>query len=130
MRRINSTQGATMTTIHTFDLNTFKRAIEERDASAQLALYADGAEVTLVDRISRPSAPRVLRGREEIQAWIEDVCGRDMTHRVQHTVQDEGGAAFTEACRYPDGTGVVCATVLEVDNGLVARQIGVQAWDE
>ncbi|HYM54431.1 MAG TPA: nuclear transport factor 2 family protein [Solirubrobacteraceae bacterium] len=119
-----------MTTTHTFDLSTFKQAIEERDASAQLAMYADDAEVTLVDRVSRPSAPRVLRGREEIQAWIEDVCGRDMTHRVQHTVQDEDGAAFTEACRYPDGTGVVCATVLELDNGLVTRQIGVQAWDE
>jgi hypothetical protein len=119
-----------MTTTHTFDLDTLKQAIEERDASAQLAMYADDAEVTLVDRVAQPSAPRVLRGRGEIQAWIEDVCGRDMTHRVQLTVQDEGGAAFTEACRYPDGTGVVCATVLEVDNGLVARQIGVQAWEE
>jgi ketosteroid isomerase-like protein len=119
-----------MTTIHTFDLKSFTRAIEERDASAQLALYAEDAEVTLVDRVAQPRAPRVLRGREEIQAWIEDVCGRDMTHRVQHTVQDDGGAAFTEACRYPDGTGVMCATVLELDNGLVARQIGVQAWDE
>lgn len=119
-----------MTTTHTFDLITFKRAIEERDASAQLAMYADNAEVTLVDRVAQPSAPRVLRGRDEIQSWIEDVCGRDMTHRVKHTVQDEGGVAFTEACRYPDGKGVVCATVLELDNGLVVRQIGVQAWDE
>jgi len=119
-----------MPTTHTFDLNTFTQAIEERDASAQLAMYADDAEVTLVDRIARPGAPRVLRGKGEVQAWIEDVCGRDMTHRVQHTVQDEGGVAFTEACRYPDGTGVICATVLEIDDGLVVRQIGVQAWDE
>ena len=119
-----------MTTTQTFDLDTLKQAIEERDASVQLAMYAEDAEVTLVDRVSRPSAPRVLRGTEEIRAWIEDVCGRDMTHRVQHTVQDAGGAAFTEACHYPDGTGVVCATVLEVDDGLVTRQVGVQAWDE
>ncbi len=119
-----------MSTIHTFDLSTFKQAIEERDASAQLAMYAEDAEVTLVDRAARPSAPRVLHGRDEIRIWIEDVCGRDMTHRVQHTVQDESGVAFTEACRYPDGKGVVCATVLEIDNGLVARQVGVQAWDE
>jgi SnoaL-like domain len=119
-----------MTTTHTFDLSSFKRAIEERDASAQLAMYAQDAEVTLVDRVARPSAPRVLHGRGEIQAWIEDVCGRDMTHRVQHTVQDEHGVAFSEACRYPDGTGVTCASVLETDAGLVTRQIGVQAWDE
>jgi hypothetical protein len=119
-----------MTTIHEFDLSALKRGIEERDASAQLALYAKDAEVTLVDRIAQPSAPRVLRGRDEIQAWIEDVCGRDMTHRVQHTVQDGSGAAFTEACRYPDGTRVVCATVLDIEDGLVARQIAVQAWDD
>jgi hypothetical protein len=119
-----------MTTIQMFDLSALKRGIEERDATAQLALYADDAEVTLVDRLAQPSAPRVLRGRGEIQTWIEDVCGRDMTHRVQHTVQDESGAAFTEACRYPDGTGVICATVLELAGGLVARQIVVQAWDE
>lgn len=119
-----------MSTIHTFDLSTFKQAIEERDASAQLAMYGDDAEVTLVDRVSQPSAPRVLRGKDEIQAWIEDVCGRDLTHRVQHSVQDDGGVAFTEACRYPDGTSVLCATVLQVDNGLVTHQVGVQAWDE
>jgi hypothetical protein len=119
-----------MSTIHTFDLSTFKQAIEERDASTQIAMYAEDAEVTLVDRVAQPSTPRVLHGREEIQTWIEDVCARDMTHRIQGTVQDERGAAFTEACRYPDGTGVMCATVLEIDDGLVARQIGVQAWDE
>jgi hypothetical protein len=113
-----------------FDLNVFKRAIEERDASAQLAAYADDAEVTILDRNSQPRAPRVLRGRAEIQAWIEDVCGRDMTHRLQHTVQDGRGVAYTEACRYPDGTGVVCAAVLEIEDGLVTRQLGVQAWDE
>jgi hypothetical protein len=119
-----------MSTIHTFDLSAFKQAIQERDASAQLAMYAEDAKVTLVDRVAQPSTPRVLHGRGEIQIWIEDVCGRDMTHRIQSTVQDERGVAFTEACRYPDGARVMCATVLEIDNGLVASQIAVQAWDE
>ena len=119
-----------MTTIQTFDLNAFKQAIEERDASVQLAMYAEDAEVTLVDCVDQPSTPRVLRGRGEIRTWIEDVCGRDMTHRVRHTVQDDSGIAFTEDCLHPDGKGVKCATLLEVDDGLVTRQIGVQAWDE
>jgi ketosteroid isomerase-like protein len=118
-----------MTTIQGFDLDTFKQAIEERDASTQLAMYAEDAEVTLVDRLAQPSAPRVLRGRDEIRGWLEDVCGRDMTHRITHTVQDDGGVAYTEACRYPDGTAVLCAALLEVDNGQVTRQVGVQAWD-
>ena len=119
-----------MSTATTFDLATFTRAIEERDASAQLALYSDGASVTLVDRNAQPGAPRVLRDKGEIAVWVQDVCARDMTHSVGHTVSDATGVAFTEACRYPDGTNVLCATVLELEDGLIVRQIGVQAWDE
>lgn len=119
-----------MSTIQKFQIETFTRAVEERDAATQLAMYAPDAEVTLIDRVSTPSAPRVLRGVEEVRAWVEDVCGRDMAHRVQHTVCDGTGAAFTEACRYPDGTAVACATVLELADGLVKRQTAVQAWDE
>lgn len=119
-----------MSTPTAFDLDTFKRAIEERDANTQLAMYADDAQVTLADRVTQPGSPRVLHGKGEIRTWIEDVCGRDMTHRVQHTVRDDAGAAFTEACRYPDGTNVLCSTVLEIKDGLIARQVGVQAWDE
>ncbi len=119
-----------MSTTHTFDLSTFTRAIEERDSSAQLALYAQDAQVTLIDKVCQPRAPRVLHGHGEIQTWIEEVCGRDMTHRIQLSVQDDAGAAFTEACRYPDGTAVMCATVLVTCDGLVTRQTAVQAWDE
>jgi hypothetical protein len=53
-----------------------------------------------------------------------------MTHEVGLTVRDETGGAFTEACRYPDGTNILCATALETKDGLVAHEIGVQAWDE
>jgi hypothetical protein len=69
-----------------FDLAALKRAIEDRDAAGQVALYAPDAEVRLVDRITTPRSPRVLRGRDEIAGWIEDVCGREMTHRVEQEV--------------------------------------------
>jgi hypothetical protein len=119
-----------MSTTTTFDLDAFARAIEERDASTQLAMYAPDAEISLADRLTQPGSPRILRGSGEIRGWIEDVCARDMTHRVGHRVSDERGAAFTEACRYPDGTNVLCATVLELQDGRIVRQVGVQAWDE
>jgi ketosteroid isomerase-like protein len=118
------------TSTPTFDLGEFKRALEERDSTAQLALYAPDAEVTLIDRINTPSSPRVLRGREEIRSWVEDICERDMTHRVDLQVLGDRGAAFTENCRYPDGTNVLCAAVLELRDGQITRQVGVQAWDE
>jgi hypothetical protein len=55
---------------------------------------------------------------------------RDMTHKVHHRVHDETGAAYTQACRYPDGTNVLCATVIELDDGLISGQTVVQVWDE
>jgi SnoaL-like domain len=113
-----------------FDLERFKRATEERDASTQLSMYAGDATVTVVDPITQPGSPRELRGREQIGSWIEDATARDMTHTVGHTVEDEDGAAFMVSCRYPDGTTVLCSTVLELEGGSIARQTVVQVWDE
>lgn len=117
-------------TTASFELARFCRAVEESDAETQLAMYAPDATVTIADRITQPGSPRVLRGTDEIRAWIEDVGGRDMTHRVVQSVGDEHGGAFTEACRYRDGTNVLCATVFELDGGAISRQTVVQAWDE
>jgi SnoaL-like domain len=121
---------ATHSGVSSFELDRFCRAVEGRDSETQLAMYAPDAIVTIADRITQPGAPRVLHGASEIRDWIEDVDGRDMTHAVGHAVGDGRGAAFTEACRYPDGTNVLCATVIELDGGLISRQTVVQAWDE
>jgi ketosteroid isomerase-like protein len=114
----------------TFDFAALKRGLEERDADAQLGLYDEHAEVRLVDRVNTPRTPHVLRGRDEIREWLEDVCSRDMTHSVQTPVVADDAVAFTEACRFPDGTNVLCATVVELADGRIVRQVVVQAWDE
>jgi hypothetical protein len=119
-----------MSTITSFDLAAFTRAAEERDAATQLSMYGSEATVTIVDKVAQPGSPRVLHGREEIRGWLEDMFGREMTHKVKTTVQDKAGAAFTEACRYPDGTNVLCATVLALDGGQISDQTVVQVWDE
>ena len=119
-----------MPTQTTFDFAALKRGLEERDVDAQLGLYDEHAEVQLVDRVNTPRAPHLLRGRDEIREWLEDVCSRDMTHEVQTPVVAHGAVAFTEACRYPDGTNVLCATVLELADSRIVRQVVVQAWDE
>jgi hypothetical protein len=93
-------------------------------------MYAPDAVVTIVDKVTQPDSPRVLLTREEIKAWLEDTYRRDMTHSVQQRVRDDTGAAFTQSCRYPDGTNVLCATVMELDDGLICGQIVVQVWDE
>jgi ketosteroid isomerase-like protein len=118
-----------MSTQTSFDLGALSRAIAERDAAAQLACYADDAQVRIVDRNSPPSAPRTLQGKDAIREWIEDICARDMTHAVEQQVASADGAAFAEWCRYPDGTQVLCCTLLEVRDGQITRQVVSQAWD-
>lgn len=119
-----------MGTITSFELDRFTQAAEERDAATQLSMYGLDAVVTIVDKVSQPGSPRVLRGTREIKGWLEDMYAREMTHKVRHVVSDETGAAYTQACRYPDGTNVLCATVIELRDGVISDQTAVQVWDE
>jgi hypothetical protein len=130
MASTTTTKERAMSTVTQFDLDRFTRAIEERDAAAQLSMYGPDATVTIADKIAQPGSPRVLSTREEIKDWLEDLYGRDMTHKVTHRVKDESGAAFTLACRYPDGTNVLCGTVFETEGGQISEQTVVQVWDE
>ncbi len=119
-----------MSTTTAFDLERFTRAAEERDAATQLSMYGSDATVTILDKISRPSSPRVLHGREEIREWLEDMFGRDMTHAVTHSVADDTGAGYALACTYPGGARVVCATLIALGSEQIKDQTVVQVWDE
>jgi len=113
-----------------FDAGTLRRGIEERDAATLLALYAEEAELQVVDRYDQPGHPKIVRGRDAIGEYFADVCGRDMTHTIERLVVGDDGAAFVQACRYPSGAQVRCVAVLDLKDGLITRQSGVQAWDE
>ena len=117
------------TTTSRLDLDALTRAIEARDAAGQLELYAEDAVVSVVDRDHGPSTPLEFKGRDEIGVFLEDLFGREITHKVERAVNDGPGAAYVLACEYPDGTRVRCITVLDVRDGLIVRQDGVQAWD-
>jgi ketosteroid isomerase-like protein len=120
-----------MTTATAFDTETLRRAIEQRDSATLMGLYADDAELIVADRRDMPSHPRVIRGKQAIAAYFDDVCGRDMTHEVERVVAAGDTAAYLENCTYPDGVRVTCAAVLDIgDDGRIHRQSGVQAWDE
>jgi len=113
-----------------FDAEALRRSIEERDAATLLSLYAEDAELHVVDSNDQPSNPRIVRGRAAIGEYYADVCGRDMTHKIERLVVGDDGAAFVQACRYPSGARVTCAAVLDLKDGLITRLSGVQAWDE
>jgi hypothetical protein len=52
-----------------------------------------------------------------------------MTHRLERVVVSGDTAAFTQACRYPDGASVLCLAMLDLRDGLIVRQTAVQEWD-
>jgi hypothetical protein len=124
------TINATTTTSQWFDAEAFRRGIEERDAATLLGLYADDAELHVVDRNDQPSHPKIISGRAAIGEYFADVCGRDMTHTIERLVVSGDNAAFVQSCRYPGGARVLCIAVLDLKDGLIVRQSGVQAWDE
>ena len=107
-----------------------KKAIEGRDGKTLSGFYSDDALLRVIDRNNPPSKPREVRGRAAISTFWDDICSRAMTHKVETTITQGDGLAFTQACAYPDGTKVFCAAVLELKDGRIARQSVVQAWDE
>lgn len=112
------------------DFEAMRRAIEWLDADVLVSLYADDAEMRIVNRYTTPSNPKILQGKEEITEYLRDVCGRAMTHRIENEVLGEDRMAFNEACEYEDGTKVLAAMTLEVRDGKISRQVQVEAWDE
>jgi ketosteroid isomerase-like protein len=112
------------------DFEDLRRAQEQRDLDAMLNLYADDAEIHIVNRSTPPSSPHVLRGKEAIAEYLRDVFGREMSHSIENEVVGENRLAFNVACEYPDGTRVLASENMEVHDGKVVRQVEVVAWDE
>lgn len=106
-----------------------KRAIEGRKATAFAGMYAEDAVLHVIDRDNPPSKPHSLQGKDAIASYFADVCGRDMTHKVESGVATGNRLAFTQSCAYPDGTKVFCSAMVDLKGGKIARQVVVQAWD-
>ena len=113
-----------------FDFEALRRAEEQHDLDSMLDLYADDAEVSIVNRNTPPSSPFELHGKEEIAEYLRDIFSREMTHRIENEVVGEDRVAFNVACEYPDGTCVLAAENLELRNGKIAREVSIVAWDE
>jgi hypothetical protein len=113
-----------------FSLDTLVRAIEARDAAAQIPLYAEHAEVQVIDPHHPPRAPMTLRGKRAIASWITDICSLNMSHRVVDLVEGGTLVAFTEEGRYRDGGKVLSTSTAVIEKGRITRQRVVLVWDD
>jgi hypothetical protein len=107
-----------------------RKAVESRDANSLKALYADNAVLTIIDAENPPSKPRTITGAGDIGGYFEDVCSRDMQHKLESGVVDDKHLAFVEGCQYPDGTHVVALAMAELGPEGIIKQTIVQAWDQ
>lgn len=106
-----------------------RKAVESRDTDGMKALYADDAVLTIIDTTNPPSRPRIMKGAGEIGAYLADVCGREMTHKLDCGVIQGNSLAFLERCTYPDGMSVVASCTAEFGPDGIRSQTTVQAWD-
>ncbi len=106
-----------------------REAVEGRDAAGLKSLYADDAVLTIIDTNNPPSHPRTISGARDIGAYFDDVCGRDMTHRIENGIVEDGRLAFVERCTYSDGTRVIASCTADLGPEGIVRQTIVQAWD-
>ncbi|MFI9832161.1 nuclear transport factor 2 family protein [Streptomyces sp. NPDC051913] len=114
-----------------FNTETLRQGIEGDKAANLLSLYADDAELRIVDRNTQPSNPRILHGRGEIGELLEDVYSRDIkTHKLEKCIVEGDQVAYTESCEYSDGMRVFAESMITLRDGKIAEQIMLQAWDE
>ncbi|MFH8798458.1 nuclear transport factor 2 family protein [Streptomyces sp. NPDC017936] len=113
-----------------FDTDTLRRGIEGQTPQTLLSLYADDAELRVVDHHTQPSHPKVLHGRDEIAEMLDDVYSRDMTHTLEECVVQGDRAAFSESCEYADGVRVLSDSMIKLRDGKIVEQTIIQAWDE
>ncbi|MBS1911143.1 MAG: nuclear transport factor 2 family protein [Bacteroidetes bacterium] len=110
-------------------MSMLRRGVESRDAELLARLYGIDAELLIVDESNPPSRPRVLRGINAIADYLRDVYARDMSHSIENVIASGSRIAFTQSCRYADGTCVLAANIADLEDGVIVSQTVVQAWD-
>ena len=108
-----------MSTQTSFDLPGLSRAIQSQDRRYQLALYADNAELEILDGEHLDAPLQVLHGKPEIAKWLDAMSSRAVSYKVRDAVGGPDGVRFTEECIYPDGETLVFQCTAEVSRGQI-----------
>ena len=111
-----------MSTQIRFDIGGLRRAIELGDCIYQLALYADNAEVSIVDSDDPRCPPRVLHGKPAIAKWINDVRNRTSVRQVLNPQVGVDRLVLTEECQAADGSSFDYSRTAEVHGGRITRE--------
>ncbi len=110
-------------------LEALRAAVARKDYDALESCYADDAVAVSYSERNRPSSAEELRGRKAIVAAYREAPA-ELKHELTDEVAGEERFAFTMKCTYPTGELVMWTAICEVRDGLITRQVGVEAWDQ
>lgn len=112
-----------------FDFADFKEAFERRDAERWTEFYAEDAEWIEYKPSAPPRDPVRMIGRERIAEFLASLERSEIEITVSDEVLGEERAAFSVDVTLPDGRHVFEHTIVHFEDGRIARQVDVEAWD-
>ena len=112
-----------------FDFDGFARAVRALDAEAWLSYFDDEAEWVEYKHSRPPSAPRLIRGKEEISAFLGRIAGGGIEVELGDEIVGPERAAFCLWVTLPDQRRIVENVIIHFRNGRIVRQVDVEAWD-
>jgi ketosteroid isomerase-like protein len=112
-----------------FDYQGFRRAFCEKDVEAWLAFFTEDAKWIEYRHTKPPRDPNVMRGRDEIEAHLRLVADGPLEFELSDEVLGDERAAFRVMCTLPGGRRIIEHVIVELEDGLIARQVDVEAWD-
>jgi ketosteroid isomerase-like protein len=108
------------------DFTALRQAIERKDPDALLSFYADDAELRVENAALSNGGAFELKGRARIERYLRAVCDQEVGNAVKgEAVFGRKSVAFVETCRYSEGATIYVHTALEVEGGLILRQVDV-----
>ena len=119
----------TQPTQSAFDLASFSGAFERHDPAAQLAWYAEDAEVSVLLH-DQPTAPlQRITGKADIGDWLT-TSAMEYAQIGTVVMVDGPERVLIAECRRPDGTYAVYASTVRVVDDLITHQHVVLLEDE
>lgn len=112
-----------------FDFAAFKDAFERKDAARWAQFYAEDAEWIEYKPSAPPRDPVRMVGRERIAEFLASLERSEIEITLSDEVLGESRAAFSVDVTLADGRHVFEHTIVHIEDGMVARQVDVEAWD-
>ena len=112
-----------------FDFAAFKDAFELKDAERWAQFYAEDAEWIEYKPSAPPRHPVRIVGRERIARFLASLESSDIEIALADEVLGEGRTAFSVDVTLPGGKRVFEHTIVHIEDGRIARQVDVEAWD-